>query len=575
VIYQPFLRKDHNLMAICSRFILITFLTVVSGCATISPAPQTQIDEQGYIVVVPDRGYLGNQEIQEVFQGFSHKNQSKLVFINLYAENEKQVRHAINNAFENLARRGVANFTIIPFTISENDPHLNKFKNILKGISSKSMIDPTRVRYLPAMGKNHRIAKILLDRIKPHTQNAKNERLVVIGYGATTTEEEKNIRASLNQLIEEVQRYFPFKETQILIMYHRSVDEEIKTKKDKVFFSAFSNLNKENDLKTIVIPFHLGLKHTYLMQRNRSYAALAKDLPVEFISQDILPDPNILRWLNHSVNFSRQANQNNIGVIVMAHGSGFYYNEAIEKTIAPLKEKYPVELTFGMADTKLLSAAISKLEAKAKTHILIIRLFDTSQSFKTRTEFVLGLRKNPPRFSPGGIPMRVQNSPMFWTTGGLDADPLISEVLNQRVIEISTNPKNENVLLVAHGAGSDRRNQFWLDLLQKRAQYIHNKSIVPFKNVDAVTIREDWPEKRMKALLELRNRINTNQSKGEETLIISARIFGEGPYRKLLKGLSYKFNGKGIAPHKNLTRWLENQINDWEKELMIKKTNIE
>ncbi len=36
--------------------------------------------------------------------------------------------------------------------------------------------------------------------------------------------------------------------------------------------------------------------------------------------------------------------------------------------------------------------------------------------------------------------------------------------------------------------------------------------------------------------------------------------YGSGPYNRFLKGLNYQMNAKGLAPHPNLTRWLEKDI---------------
>ncbi len=50
---------------------------------------------------------------------------------------------------------------------------------------------------------------------------------------------------------------------------------------------------------------------------------------------------------------------------------------------------------------------------------------------------------------------------------------------------------------------------------------------------------------------------------GQIALVISDRITGAGPYRRMLAGLDYVLNGRGIAPHRNLTRWVEEQIETW------------
>jgi sirohydrochlorin cobaltochelatase len=62
---------------------------------------------------------------------------------------------------------------------------------------------------------------------------------------------------------------------------------------------------------------------------------------------------------------------------------------------------------------------------------------------------------------------------------------------------------------------------------------------------------------------DLRELIAKTSRGGERILVISNRVAGAGPYRKYLRSLDYVLNDKGIAPHPNLTRWLEKEIKAW------------
>lgn len=42
-------------------------------------------------------------------------------------------------------------------------------------------------------------------------------------------------------------------------------------------------------------------------------------------------------------------------------------------------------------------------------------------------------------------------------------------------------------------------------------------------------------------------------------LVIADRLYGSGPYKKLLLGLDYVLNDKGLA-HPGLSRWLEDEV---------------
>ncbi|MBI4002947.1 MAG: hypothetical protein HY348_14350, partial [Nitrospira defluvii] len=79
-----------------------------------------------------------------------------------------------------------------------------------------------------------------------------------------------------------------------------------------------------------------------------------------------------------------------------------------------------------------------------------------------------------------------------------------------------------------------------------------------FKAIKAATVREDWPEKREKAVAEVRKMIEDDAKTGR-VLVIANRMYGSGPYKKMLKGLEYVLNEKGFASPV-ITRWLAEGI---------------
>ena len=67
--------------------------------------------------------------------------------------------------------------------------------------------------------------------------------------------------------------------------------------------------------------------------------------------------------------------QNATGIVVMPHGATKPYNDAIEKTIQPLKEKYKVEMAYGMGDFISIQNAVSNLEGKGDKRIVFVRMY--------------------------------------------------------------------------------------------------------------------------------------------------------------------------------------------------------
>ena len=69
------------------------------------------------------------------------------------------------------------------------------------------------------------------------------------------------------------------------------------------------------------------------------------------------------------------------GILVMAHGGDPAWNLDVEATVAPLREKYPVEIAYGMARTSTLREAVQRLESRGVERIAVVRMFVSGESF--------------------------------------------------------------------------------------------------------------------------------------------------------------------------------------------------
>lgn len=89
------------------------------------------------------------------------------------------------------------------------------------------------------------------------------------------------------------------------------------------------------------------------------------------------------------------------------------------------------------------------------------------------------------------------------------------------------------------------------------------------KAVKALTVREDWPKQREKAVAEVRAAIEEAGKHGR-VLVIANRLYGSGPYKKMLQGLTYEINEKGLVDP-ILTSWLEDGLTRMTAELTSSK----
>jgi sirohydrochlorin ferrochelatase len=265
----------------------------------------------------------------------------------------------------------------------------------------------------------------------------------------------------------------------------------------------------------------------------------------------------------------------NVGVLVMAHGGGKQWDQDVIAALSPLKEKHDVEVAFGMADAESLQEGVSKLESRGAKNIAVVRLFISGESFKKETEQVLGLAAGAPA-RPRANDDHAQHqghSMEFWridtrasfalSQEGLVEAPEMGNVLLDRVRTLSREPKSEDVLILAHGPGDDAENERWLAQLGRRADTVRNS--LPFRRVHVETLREDWPEKRKVAEQHIREFVSRASREGGRAIVIPFRVQGFGPYAKVLDGLEFVSDGRGLIPDPEVTKWVARQIEVLER----------
>lgn len=265
---------------------------------------------------------------------------------------------------------------------------------------------------------------------------------------------------------------------------------------------------------------------------------------------------------------------NDFGILVMAHGGGATWNREVEATLAPLRQEYPLEVAFGMADAVSLQEGVLKLEAQGVRRIGVVRLFISGESWYERTEQILGVKPGAParpaadahqaHGDHGGHSMefwRVDTDAAFaLSRQGLMEAPEIGEVLVERVRGLSRDPSNEDVLILAHGPDDDGENQRWLQQIDARADAL--RQALAFRRVQVETLREDWPEKRSAAEVRIRAFVERAGREGGRAIVLPFRVQGFGPYAEVLKELDYGSDGRGLVPGPQVGQWVRRQAEE-------------
>lgn len=271
------------------------------------------------------------------------------------------------------------------------------------------------------------------------------------------------------------------------------------------------------------------------------------------------------------------ASGGDFGVLVMAHGGPQDWEAEVNTALAPLGGEFPMEIAYGMADAASLQEGVEKLEAQGVERIGVVRLFISGESWYERTQQILGLKTGAPakpsvdhaghgeghdaHAGHGGMRMEFwkldSHADFAMSEHGLADAREMGTVLVARARALSKDPAKEDVLILAHGPGDDAENQRWLDNIGARADAV--RTALPFRRVQVMTLREDWPEKREEAEQQVRGFIERAGREGGNAIVIPYRVQGFGPYTKVLEGLDYVSDGKGLVPHPAVTEWVRSE----------------
>lgn len=252
------------------------------------------------------------------------------------------------------------------------------------------------------------------------------------------------------------------------------------------------------------------------------------------------------------------------GVLLLAHGGSPGWNKEIERLAEDIRrEGLVVEVAFGMGEAEAIERAARRLQEAGAERAVALPLFISSDSeVMDQIKFALGQRKSGSEAieNHGGkkaayrranlkIPVRLMSA--------LNAHPLVAEILLERVRAISKNPEKETIVLVGHGPNSAQYNRRWLSGMKRLASRIQKEG--GFRKVLCATLREDAeaPVKE-KARRNLRGLVQEASQKGE-VLVIPHLIAQGGIEQQIpraLSGLSYKWDGKTLLPHKNILLWV-------------------
>jgi hypothetical protein len=249
------------------------------------------------------------------------------------------------------------------------------------------------------------------------------------------------------------------------------------------------------------------------------------------------------------------------GVLILLHGFRERGDKVFRDEVQPIADVLPTALGVGMAMmmSDHIQLALDDLQAAGAKEIVVVPVVSTENNEMYRQWLWIFGKRDQVQFAT--VP-RVKTDAKVYFVPPPGDDPLIAEILLDYATEISTDPKNEVVIITAHGPTDAKDHEKDLALLNGLAKIV--KEDGGFADVYAASLQDDAPtEIREANVKKLRAMVETAQKNGKKVLIVTNLVGARTIQAKLrddLKGLDFTFNAKGIVQHDNFVKWMGEAI---------------
>jgi len=299
--------------------------------------------------------------------------------------------------------------------------------------------------------------------------------------------------------------------------------------------------------------------HAHHHMTAEQFAELREKVPLyrEFTDEQIMENMARMGPGLH-VYLSDAAMAGKIGVLALGHGYGPSGNEAFKSAYAPTADKYPTAVAFGMAmmSSDHIQTAVDELTAAGADTVLVMPVTTLkSGGLIGQWRYIFGLREDAPWMSVS----RVQTDARIVFGPTPTTDPLISAILLDHATELSRDPANEAVALIAHGPDDVEANALELAILEQHAVVI--RAGRPFAEVRGFTLQDDAPSAIRRANIDrIRGWVQTALDRDQRVIVLTTLPVKGSVQKKIrrdLDGLDYDLSEKGIVENTLFSEWID------------------
>ena len=286
---------------------------------------------------------------------------------------------------------------------------------------------------------------------------------------------------------------------------------------------------------------------------------------VEFYRE--LPDQAIVESMSRMRNMGGMISDagvvGEVGILALAHGYTDEGNVQWMEKFDSVSKTYPTAYGLGMAmmGGEHIQRAIDGLEAAGAKTILILRTeTGEANSLVYQWEYIFGRREESAYLSG---PRVTSNAEIIWGPSPT-AHPIMADIMLDHAKQLSTDPDNELVMIMGHGAMTPKENQMDLEILSKHAARIKDKG--GFQDVKYWNVQDDLPpDGRAANVTKIRNMIQEAKDQGMDVIVVTNVLTQSGVMGRLkadADGLGAKFSDRGLMQNPLFSQWIKTALEE-------------
>ena len=258
------------------------------------------------------------------------------------------------------------------------------------------------------------------------------------------------------------------------------------------------------------------------------------------------------------------ATDKKVGVLILAHGDSDTGDQRLYNNMGALAQDYPTIIAYGMSmmTSSHISCALQEFQDKGIGTTFVVPLSESPDNTLIRQwRYVFGLEEH---YAYADVSQIIADNIKLLEP--INDDHYAREIVYDHAMQISTDPADELVILIAHGPIDPTDNLDQLKSMANISQHVQQKG--RFYEVIPFTLQDDAsPNVRAKNVKRLRETVEMSMSEGRQVLVVTNLMSTgiiQAKVERDLEGLSYIFNGKGLVEHPYFVEWIKHQVKDDE-----------